>query len=104
MDEEFADEEGTEYALIMPFVVCQSHGGPYEDAAFCAGWEMGMLDEQMKRMERAVAVESTIRAASLPQADLVYMKHGFQITSTVYDDSGEWAFVHAERKAAGDAS
>lgn len=27
----------TEYGLIMPFVVCESRGGPYEDDPFVAG-------------------------------------------------------------------
>lgn len=30
-------EEEQEYDLVMPFVVCQSQGGPYDDDAFVGG-------------------------------------------------------------------
>lgn len=39
--------EEPELSLVMPFVVCTSEGGPYEDESFVAGWDLGTLDARL---------------------------------------------------------
>lgn len=47
-----SDEHEADFGLVMPFVVVVSHGGPYEDAAFAAGWECGRIDEALTDAQR----------------------------------------------------
>jgi hypothetical protein len=89
-----SDEE-IKYDLEMPFVTVTSKGGPHEDGAYVAGWEMGALDALLEHA-RPPLVESTIHASNVPQADLVAMKHGYDTTFTEYDD--EWSFLKATSK------
>lgn len=86
-----------DYDLVMPFVTVASKGGPHEDGAYAAGWEMGALDGLLEH-SRPPLVESTIHTSNVPQADLVAMKHGYDATFTEYDD--EWSFLSATRKEA----
>lgn len=80
------DEPG--YTLEMPFVTVVSHGGPHDDEAYAAGWEMGRLDAILAVTgEWSQASTWTIQAANLAQADLIAMRHGF--TLSVVDDSFE---------------
>lgn len=37
------EEHDAEFGLVMPFVVCESQGGPYDDNAYVAGFEAGNL-------------------------------------------------------------
>lgn len=37
-------DEPDEYALVMPFTVVASVGGPYDDDAFAAGFTAGRID------------------------------------------------------------
>lgn len=68
------------YGLVMPFVVCQSKGGPYQDDAFCAGWQCGEID---KALEVAAATQAQTvyieqaRTALIPQLELIGMRYGF---------------------------
>lgn len=83
-----SDEE--EYSLVMPFVVVTSVGGPYDDDAYVAGYEMGTLKYALD-----VAPEQfteTIRTANVPQADLLAMQARW--TMHVEDTGVEgWSYV-----------
>lgn len=67
------DEPG--YGLVMPFVSVQSKGGPHDDAAYAAGYAMGLLDAELGGsvfdQGRAIRIEDR------QQADLIAMRHGF---------------------------
>lgn len=87
-----------EYTLVMPFVTCQSNGGPHEDSAYVAGFEMGSLAAVMAtyttfRMGPIPEFETTIHAANQPQADLIAMKYGYVAEFAEIDDYPE--YVHA---------
>lgn len=86
------DHGDVEYDLVMPFVVCASQGGPFDDGAYVAGYEMGRLDADF---EVAAAVfERTIRTDNVPQAELLAMKHEWQMESRpdpIY--ASEWSLV-----------
>ena len=80
--------------MVMPFVVCESQGGPYDDAAPVAGFEMGELDAQLNvaAVSDVLTMQRTLRSASLPQVDLVAMRHGFRLKVIAHHDN-EWSTV-----------
>lgn len=83
------------YDLVMPFIACQSNGGPYDDDAYAAGWELGRMAEELERAQendwRSI-IATTIHSANVAQADLLAMRHGFHVTVESQDD--EWASVY----------
>lgn len=84
-------DEGTGYSLVMPFVTVASKGGPYDDDAYVAGYEMGQLDAALAlRPEEHAA---TVRTENAIQADLIAMRHGYTRTTEVYAPSPEWSIV-----------
>ena len=94
------DHSQHEYELVMPFVTVTSVGGPHDDDAYVAGWEMGDLDASLRVLSRfGVEIHKTIRADNRAQADLIAMKHGMQAdfrkTDVVQDGvlPDEWLFV-----------
>lgn len=65
--------------LVLPFVVCESHGGPYEDQSFVAGFQAGQI---YRSLAAIAAVEGNgltamVRADLAPQLDLIAMRFGF---------------------------
>ncbi len=92
------DPIDTEYELIMPFIVCQSNGGPYDDDSFVAGWELGKLDVELPT-HAALGYQSLSRlahAGTVPQVELLAMKHGFRVRH-VSDDQDGWVNIDLER-------
>ena len=94
-----SDEPGFE--LLLPFVVCDDHGGKFYADAFTAGFVTGQI---MSRCEAAVAFQltpftATIRRDLIAQCDLIAMHHGLAMTEdewTGIDDEdvkAEWAHV-----------
>lgn len=88
------EPDDLEYQIVMPFVVCKSVGGPYEDHAFCAGYALGAVDQYLS-IELPDLYDITIRTASLPQLDLLAMRHGYVMTQQEGDD--EWTWVLMEK-------
>ena len=74
-------DHDVEFGLVMPFVVCQSKGGPYDDEAYVAGYEMGKLDEALRVMRELGWTKHarTLHADNREQADLLAMHHGFDV-------------------------
>lgn len=89
------DEGEVEYGLVMPFVTVHSKGGPHEDAAYTAGWEMGSLDARLT-YELPAVLELTIHTVNVPQADLLAMKHGYAGVSGESEVDG-WSFLTLTR-------
>jgi hypothetical protein len=86
-----------EYGLVMPFVVCQSEGGPYEDEAFVAGYDLGVLDTLLDA--KPLVVHRTMRSESLPQVELVAMKHGYTVRHGAPTGDDDWTFVEFLRSS-----
>lgn len=84
------DHEGAEFKLLMPFVVCESNGGEYEDRSWCAGFECGVLAAGLAAGEPH---GGTVRTANVPQLDLLAMRHGFTVQAEVYEDDPAWSTV-----------
>lgn len=78
------------YHLVMPIVACRSRGGPFDDAPYVAGWEMGSLF-QILAQSAVRAMAMSIRADNQKQADLIAMNAGF--TMHVHGVADGWASV-----------
>lgn len=80
--------------LVMPFVVVASVGGPFDDQAYCAGYEMGALDSRLA----AAACHGlgcptvTVLRGNVAQVELLAMKHGM-ICEELHP-TGEEAWSH----------
>jgi hypothetical protein len=82
-----SDEPG--YQMVMPFVVCQSQGGPYEDRSFVAGVQAGSLDHSLSTGPSPTAVY--LHPDLVPQADLLAMRHGYSLTTEPWvERPDEW--------------
>lgn len=89
-------DDRSEYSLVMPFVAVASKGGPFDDDAYVAGYEMGLLDAQLEG-EDAGAAEMNIRSANREQADLLAMRHGFTASFTESPELPEWTWAEFRR-------
>jgi hypothetical protein len=89
--------EGDGYDLVMPFVVCQSNGGPYDDDAFVAGFQAGEIDQALKAATTVSAATvrfPTVRTALLPQLELIAMNRGFpKVLVDRSEEYPEWSDV-----------
>lgn len=85
------------WSIVMPFVTVASKGGPYDDEAYCAGYEIGRLDAALARDNGVADVLVTVHTPNAPQVDLVAMRHGFVIAERIPDDSGEWTTLTLRR-------
>lgn len=80
-----------EFGLIMPFVVCQSNGGPYEDSSFVAGARFAKWDMLLK-LQPAMHQEYE-PVALVPQLDLLAMHLGYKMITEPWEESPEWVLV-----------
>lgn len=72
--------------LLMPFVVCASHGGPFDDVAFCAGYECGTIAARLE-IEQPAVLQASVRTANVPQFDLIAMHTGYAIAAAEFDQA-----------------
>jgi hypothetical protein len=91
------EREPVEHELVMPFVAVASNGGPFDDQAYAAGWEMGALDALLEHGQPPVH-EQPLLTENAAQADLVAMKHGYRAEVRVpedddFDDRWRWLIV-----------
>jgi hypothetical protein len=93
-DDSQSDEEST-YALVMPFVVCASHGGPLEDHPFVIGYELGGLGAELSMCETlgSQPYPRYVHEEGVAQLDLIAMRHGYVLSLGELDDSEEWRYV-----------
>ena len=82
-------DEGS-YGLVMPFVVCASEGGPYDDAAFVAGYECGLIARALAVIAAAGGDTATFTVGTdvVKQLELIGMKEGFPVmrAEAAFDD------------------
>lgn len=90
-----SDDDETGWNLVMPFVVCQSQGGPYDDESFVAGWTLATVDVRLGQCavdRRPMSV--LMPAPSVPQVELIAMKHGYLTAVEPHEDAPEeWSTV-----------
>ncbi|MEV5629163.1 hypothetical protein [Micromonospora tulbaghiae] len=86
--------EGME--LAFPFVACQSHGGPYADDPFVAGYQAGRIDTALAAVAAVGATTATytVLTTLVPQLDLIAMHHGFTtVGAERHAEALEWSLV-----------
>lgn len=83
--------ERDEMELVVPFIVCQSKGGPYDDLSFVAGFQSGMVDRALQVAAQcdAQSVRFTVATPLVPQLELLAMNRGFPVVEA--ESSAEWA-------------
>jgi hypothetical protein len=90
--------------LAVPFVVCQSQGGPYDDEAFVAGFQAGQISQALAAAKTAGAdrLIRTVRMDLVKQLDLIAMDAGFTLRFTEVEETEdhpampEWTFATFE--------
>ncbi len=88
------------FEMVMPFVVCESQGGVYDDDAYVAGFEAGRLDMALL-LATPLLPGSEIKdpvpyhTANLPQLDLVAMRHGVTLIAEESEEPG-WTYLTLE--------
>lgn len=94
-----SDDSGNPMELVMPFVVTASHGGPFEDTAFVAGYQAGSIDARLAVLAAAEAhsLKVTVHTTLLSQLDLIAMRHGYRVEHDPSDEWPEWTTWTAER-------
>lgn len=81
-------EPDAEYSLEMPFVVCKSQGGPYDDDAYVAGWEAKTISIQLDGLANitGATMVAVVHIENQPQIDLIAMKHGWTVEFEPFDE------------------
>ena len=79
----------------LPFVLCRSRGGPYDDEAFLSGWRLGDLGATLGRAGVSALAES-IRPRERLQADLLAMAYGYTMAVEPSSDP-DWLLVTFSR-------
>lgn len=77
-----------EFELLMPFVLCKSNGGPYDDSAFVAGWRLGALESKMEAA-RAFGLDvppQPLYPSDRPQVELLAMKYELEVHVQEHDE------------------
>lgn len=89
---EFSDGECS-YELVVPFIACESMGGPFDDPSFVAGYSVGQIDQQLAAGDTTsrMVVDSVV-----PQIDLMAFRHGYQTRVMQLRDG--WVHVEFERR------
>lgn len=96
-------DESSEYGLVMPFIVCVSKGGPYDDASFVAGARMEAIRQRCENGENPVV--SWEPTSLVDQLDLVAMRYGYTLESIPWNEyPDEWSMVTLERVETRDAT
>lgn len=67
------DDREHGYEMLMPFRCVRSTGGPFEDDAFTAGFQAGMLYQKLSLPDLAAASEMVYESIE-QQADLIAMQ------------------------------
>lgn len=91
------------YEMLMPFVVCKSEGGPYEDAPFVAGWSLGYLEARLELAALNFGLDPRpiyLPPEVQPQVDLLAMQSGFTVKTTPHSD--DWMLYEFERGGTSD--
>lgn len=98
-------------ALVVPFVVCRSVGGPYDDDSFVAGFQAGEIDKALQVAAAAGASTATwtVRTALVSQLELLAINRGFGYMATAevgesedHEAMPEWSLVTFSTAPIGD--
>jgi hypothetical protein len=85
-----------DYEIVVPFKVCISAGGPYDDEAFVAGFQAGQIDQALQAAAtmHAAEVRFTVYTTLVKQLELIGMSRGFAAVQVEECDGlPEWSFI-----------
>lgn len=82
--------------LFVPFTVVESQGGPFDDASFTAGVQIGVLYTTLGDPTTESPYRTTIYVALCHQADLLAMGNGWE--SKVVGVNDVWAMIEFHRR------
>lgn len=90
-----ADDSDAHYDLVMPFTVVRSAGGPFDDDAYCAGFEAGVIDVKLMALSAfgQSATDLLCVEANWPQVSLILMKHGWNVDESSMSIADGWVSV-----------
>ncbi len=89
-----SSDDTNDLSLIMPFVVCEGNGGPYNDEAFVAGYTAGVIDAALHSLEHIHAhVTWWVPSKLVPQLDLLAMRYRFSMEVNVWEEDPETSMV-----------
>lgn len=81
--------------LLMPFLPVQSRGGPHNDDAYSAGFEMGRFDGLLQAGWWPENHPLPIHGENREQADLIAMQYGY--TAEITDETEGWINMTVHR-------
>lgn len=92
------------YDLAVPFILCASNGGPFDDDAFVMGYETGAIASELdvssalyKYLQISGAPRPRyVHTEIVPQLDLIAMRHGFVMKHERSEDV-EWTWIEFSR-------
>lgn len=91
-----------EYEPVMPFVTTEP-AGPHEARSYVAGFEMGSLDAHLTHLAATDIGVTTlvlnIHTENQAMADLIAMRHGFDLTYSEIPEFPEWISLQLTRAA-----
>lgn len=84
-----------EFGLVMPFIACESQGGPFDDGAFTAGAQLGQIMAELAQMPACADVyRRYVDTRLVAQLDLVAMDAGFILEHEAWDEyPNEWTLA-----------
>lgn len=91
-----ADGEEHEYSLVMPFLPVTSKGGPYDDQAYVAGFEVGQLYQKLLIECPKVWIQ-TVHTTNVAQVDLIAMRCGYLMTYKEERMDATWTQISLNR-------
>jgi hypothetical protein len=95
---------GEPMELVVPFVACISHGGPYDDHSFVAGFQAGAVSKMLEMAAVAgadrVSVHFAVYSDLGKQLELIGMHRGFPVVELAevgetpdYAAMPQWSFA-----------
>lgn len=88
------------FSLVMPFVLVQSAGGPYDDTSYVAGWEAAKFDQLCETLPEHGTIRFTSPVGywepNVPQLDIIAMRHNLVMAAAPSGEPG-WVFVTLSR-------
>lgn len=85
------------WAPVMPFLPVTSKGGPFDDQAYVAGYEMGLLCRALSDEDATEPISQVILSANVGQADLLAMRFGWHLEAVFPADDGTWTAIELLR-------
>ena len=80
------DQQGPDWALVMPFVCCLSDGGTLDDHAFVEGVKYGET-LHLIRSQHPARWQGYVHPEMVKQYDLAAMHYGYTMTAEPWEEA-----------------